>query len=141
MTFTELFQQCLDMNSQERINAGANAVNKLMAFLKQTINDEELAVKTLLTAVSVYAGGDNKLTDREADFIKGIFGLNNWDNDKLFNLVNSFVSVENLNFINELIDSCPNDIKTTFVMLAILTTCSDGTMTVDEKRLVALLLD
>ena len=139
MTLQQIYQSYLDSTPDvqvaEAVRASANVLNYLNS---QT--SEENASATYLMLIATYVGIDGTVQGTEYEFCKAVFGFD-FDYDSFFDMVNSVLNSETIEFIDSVIDSAPANIKADFVSLGIAICACNGTLTVSEQRLLEKYLD
>ena len=135
-TLKEIFQEYLDMPESNRISLAKTATAKIhdyfQANLPAEMKKDEATIYMMI--IGTFLGADGQVSEREVDFFKKM-GLN-LDYNTFFAAAKAAMTVETINFVDELIDGS-GDVKAAFVILGCCICAADGTMTVDEQALIS----
>ena len=134
MTINESYQAYLDASPQERLTEAIEASNVVLSYLNSQ-TDPETASIAYLMLIGSYVGADGAVQPAEYEFCKQVFGFD-FSFDEFYDMVSAACNEENVELIDNIIDSAPADVKFNFVSLGIAICACNGTLSVKEQQLL-----
>ena len=135
--FKKILQDYVNKSYDELLAIAKNAFCNAMNFFAQFDKDKNGAT-VLVPVVSSILGSDGKLTALEYQFLKDLVG--DIEYETLKSSVQAHYGEEWENAIDNLIDSCNDEMKATVLTLITCFAAVDETVTVDEQRYIYKLL-
>lgn len=134
MTLKEIYQAYLDASPKAQVAEAIEASNVVLKYLYSNLSDKD-ASSIYLMLIATYVGADGNVSASEYEFCKAVFGFD-FSFDEFFNLVNSVMDEETVEFIDAVIDTAPSEVKSNFVSLGIAICACNGELTVYEQSLL-----
>ena len=136
--FNALMQEYVDKPYEELLSLANQALDPAMNFFNKLAKDGNGAPYVVLFLSTVLAM-DGKFTQLEYKFLNDLLdGGVNYDSAKAN--VQSHYNDEAFDLADEVIDSCPEDIKTALLILVTCFAAVDETISADEARYIAKLI-
>jgi len=137
-TWREVYQKYLDCSDEERKEEARRCTANILDVFKRHFNDSD-AVSAFFGGLAVFVCADGVVNTAEYEFITDYTGIN-IDYDSFYELVKGGASANLVTKFDEMLDSNGGDFKTDFVSLGLCICACNGTMTVDEQRLIERLM-
>ena len=139
MTLKEIYQAYLDASPQAQVSEAIRASNVVFSYLNSALPKKD-ASAIYLMLIATYVGADGAVNASEYEFCKAVFGFD-FSFDEFFDMVNSAMNEETIEFIDAVIDTAPAEVKSNFVSLGIAVCACNGELTSYEQALLAKYLD
>ena len=134
-SLNDLFQKVVDLDDNSKIALGIEAEKTIIAYLAEHFDNEDAAVLYAML-IGTYVGADGEISAREYAFCCTVFGLE-IEPKEFCDMVSATASIENVEIMDKLMDSAPDDVKSAFVTFGLALCSIDNTMTPEEQALLA----
>lgn len=128
----DFVQEALDMPDEKREHMARLSCTIVAGYLDKVYGTKKGA-DILIKLISTCLGADGRLDNSEYEFIISVLGID-LTYDALFSLVKQNFS--KIDYVDAIIDSAPEKIKYSFVLLSLYIFACNGIVTGDEKALL-----
>ena len=133
-SLNELYQKVVELDDHAKITLGVEAEQVVIGYLAHHFTNEEAAVLYAML-IGTYVGVDGEISPEEYAFCCGVFGTQ-IDPKDFIGLIETTCTVENIELIDKLMDSAPDEVKSAFVSFGLALCSIDNTMTPEEQALL-----
>ncbi len=135
MTWDELLQKVLDAPNFKQLEMAKEASKIVLGYMTTRL-DKASAMFLYSCTVSTFIGADGVISKPEYDLFCSIFEVE-IPLEGLSETIKAACTKENIQVINEVIDSSPAEVKLAFVMLGAVFCSCDGVITPEEQELLS----
>ena len=137
--YNQLLQQYVNAPYNHLLGIAAGALNRVMPVFNSVAKDGNGAtfvVPFICTSLAI----DGQFTELEYRFIRDLLGIDQ-SYDYFKTVVQNYYSIEYVNAIDGLIDSCPQELKGDLLTLCLTFVAVDERISKEENAFIARLLD
>lgn len=130
--FNEVYDQFLALSSKDRIDAARGAATDVLSFLNEHNVSEEFKSSFFIVLIGTFIGVDGVVTQAEVDIFNAIF-TGTFTSKDLVGMISKLCTKENVEALDKLVDSMPEEIKLSACVLALTVVSADGSIGEDER--------
>lgn len=140
MTIKEIMQDLLDSSDEERLGLAADSLKTIYSELEKCGLDSKDSASFILNSIKLFVSADKECSEEEYQFIKKLYDLK-MSYDDFYDLTNHGSDPYFVEKFDELVDAFTVEGKTALCMFGLCILSCDGTLTVDEQKLFARILE
>ena len=132
-SFDDIYKQFEEANADEKLIAARGAANDVMAFLNAKTDNADFKTGFFLILLGTLIGVDGTVTQSEVDVFNAVFGTEYTSKD-LVRLISNLSTKDNMELIDKVIDSMPEQVKLSTCVLALAVISADGKIDEEEAK-------
>ena len=128
----ELYNEYLNHSDAERVQTAQAATAVVAKFLNEAGLSNEQSFAFFMNIVRLFVSADRNCSEEEADLFNAVMGTS-LSFEQFYNLTNGGADPEFVAFMDELIDSLPEEVKVDVCTFGLTILCADGNLTGAEQ--------
>ena len=133
-TFRDVYQKYVNLDHNQRVAVAQKAAGNILGALKDSNVDDEVIFNFLTDLIKLFVSADKNCTEEECRLFNDVIGTS-LSYEQFYNLTNGGSDPEFIQYMDELVDSLPEEVKVDVCTFGLTIIAADDTITGAEQAL------